>query len=618
MWYWQRSGVPEELHSLLENLQEVCPLTEGCVPGKNLRFEKISGQGMISSVEFDGDGALIRYNTVAAAGRGVGSAAAGISGREETGFTMMGIMLDLSRNKVFTVENMQKIFRRLAAFGYNTVLLYCEDTYTLPGEPYFGYMRGRLSAEEVRRADDAAAAVGIELIACIQTLGHLEQMLRWRYGDSPYKEIRDTDNVMMVGHPRTAELVGKMLDFWSENLRSRRIHIGMDETHDLGRGRYLDHFGYKSGYELFNEQLTMLSAACRERGLQPMIWGDMYFRMGNKEQLYYCLDSRIPDEILADVPENVQMVYWDYYNPEQDFYEKFIQLHRDMGFEPIMGSGIWIWSKLWHDYGKALSSYRPCIAACRKKQVREIFFTMWEDDGAICHYDSAWTGIAKASDLCYDIDDDAVTAKRFNSILQADFQLNVAAAGLSGDIGTMHESGMTMFYDDPLMAIGWRNLQIIGGGQCEMLQEKYRNIVETLAGHRQENNAGNLDYAWNMANFLLKKITMFNVMLPAGKAGDMDTLRRVRDEMLPEVLAAFDTVMALFREQWLACAKPHGLDTIQRRAFGCRGRLEELGRRLTGLLNGEAESIPEWDEPLPDVEQRMILYRDSASSSTWF
>ena len=68
MWYWQRSGVPEELHSLLENLQEVRPLTEGSVPGKNLRFEKISGQGMISSVEFDGDGALIRYNTVAAAG----------------------------------------------------------------------------------------------------------------------------------------------------------------------------------------------------------------------------------------------------------------------------------------------------------------------------------------------------------------------------------------------------------------------------------------------------------------------------------------------------------------------------------------------------------------------
>jgi hypothetical protein len=477
-------------------------------------------------------------------------------------------------------------------------------------------MRGRYTKAEVKELDAYCTGLGIELIPCIQTLAHLKCALKWE----EYVPAHDCDDILLIGAERTLTLLRNIFATLDECFTTRKVHIGMDEAHSVGLGKYLEEHGYRDRFTLINEHLHTVCDIAAEYGFETMLWSDMFCRLalGSGQYAFQSEEDLRAIREQAALPEKTAMVYWDYYNPEQDFYEKFIQLHRDMGFEPIMGSGIWIWSKLWHDYGKALSSYRPCIAACRKKQVREIFFTMWEDDGAICHYDSAWTGIAKASDLCYDIDDDAVTAKRFNSILQADFQLNVAAAGLSGDIGTMHESGMTMFYDDPLMAMGWRNLQIIGGGQCEMLQEKYRNIVETLAGHRQENNAGNLDYAWNMANFLLKKITMFNVMLPAGKAGDMDTLRRVRDEMLPEVLAAFDAVMALFREQWLACAKPHGLDTIQRRAFGCRGRLEELGRRLTGLLNGEAESIPEWDEPLPDVEQRMILYRDSASSSTWF
>ena len=103
-------------------------------------------------------------------------------------------------------------------------------------------MRGAFTVEELKEADAFAGQLGIELIGCIQTLGHLEQILA--YGE--YGKVRDTASVLMVDEPETYKLIEKMILFWKEALSSRRLHIGMDETHDLGRGRFLDHKRYES------------------------------------------------------------------------------------------------------------------------------------------------------------------------------------------------------------------------------------------------------------------------------------------------------------------------------------------------------------------------------------
>ena len=397
-WTWDRQNTPGTINCALESLRELWDLDCNDPTAKKLVFEAINADEVTSEVEYTAGGAIIRYNTLSAALRGVGSAVSGISGRQSTSFTMLGIMLDLSRNQVFTLEALKKMFKRLALLGYNTIFLYCEDTYELPGEPAFGMMRGRYTAADIRAMDDAASAVGIELIGCMQTLGHMQQILRWT---GAYGQIRDTASVMRVDAPETHKLIGKMLDFWRDNLRSRRIHVGMDETHDLGRGRYMDENGYKNGFSLFTEQLNLVNKACQERGLQPMIWSDMFFRLGNPKQEYYDLNSKIPAEVRAQIPENVQLVYWDYYHEEQQFYEDFIDMHRDLGGEPLMGAGIWIWSHLWYASEFSGAMNRACINGCRNKNLKEIFFTMWGDDGAICHWDSAWTGLTEAADLSY-------------------------------------------------------------------------------------------------------------------------------------------------------------------------------------------------------------------------
>ena len=58
-------------------------------------------------------------------------------------YKRLGAMLDLSRNAVMTVPMLKKYMSLLKKMGYNSVMLYTEDTYEVEGEPFFGYMRGR-------------------------------------------------------------------------------------------------------------------------------------------------------------------------------------------------------------------------------------------------------------------------------------------------------------------------------------------------------------------------------------------------------------------------------------------------------------------------------------------
>ena len=147
----------------------------------------------------------------------------------------LGVMIDLSRNAVMSMPALKSFLSTLKKFGYNTVFLYMEDTYQVEGEEYFGYMRGRYSLEEMKEIDSLCASLGIEAIPCIQTLAHMKTYFKWGQVGV------DCDDILLVDEPRTYELISNMFKTLSKCFRSKRIHIGMDEAHMLGRGKYFEH-----------------------------------------------------------------------------------------------------------------------------------------------------------------------------------------------------------------------------------------------------------------------------------------------------------------------------------------------------------------------------------------
>ena len=93
---------------------------------------------------------------------------------QQNKFDTCGIMIDVSRNAVPKTETVKDIIRHMANMGLNMLMLYTEDTYKLEEYPYFGYMRGAYTKDEIRGIVEYAEIFGIETVPCIQTLAHLE------------------------------------------------------------------------------------------------------------------------------------------------------------------------------------------------------------------------------------------------------------------------------------------------------------------------------------------------------------------------------------------------------------------------------------------------------------
>ncbi|MBM3891947.1 MAG: twin-arginine translocation signal domain-containing protein, partial [Verrucomicrobia bacterium] len=322
---WRAESVSPDIQPMLQILGEEYPLREiqkGAPRGGEvlLRIEHDANTAGYSVRLRDGE-AVIRYAKLSCAGRALGTLLAGLVDEGATvedrpAFTMLGIVLDCGHNATVRPDHFRKWLRRLALLGYDTAMIYTEAGYQLPGEPCFGYMRGNYKPDDLKALDQYAAQLGIEMIGAIQALGHLEQLLKW----PPYAGLRDTEHVLLVGEPRTYALIEKMVAHWAGVFRSRRFHLGMDETYDLGRGRYLDRKGHRRGLDIYAEHLKRVAEICARHGLRPMIWSDVLFKLANVSGGHYDPKSRIPAEVAAALPKNLDLVYWDYYKADKKHY----------------------------------------------------------------------------------------------------------------------------------------------------------------------------------------------------------------------------------------------------------------------------------------------------------
>ena len=607
---WESQKTPQELQPLLNTLETDYSIIEGKRRGAvRLEFAPGAPKGSVE-VTLEKRRDRISYDKPHHAARGIGAllgnlVQSGQAYREQTPFETFGIMLDCSRNAVMTVDHFKAWLRQLALLGYNMAMLYTEDTYQLPDEPYFGYLRGRYTPEELRRIDEYAASLGVEMIGCIQTLGHLEQILKW----PAYGKVRDTRSELLVDEDATYALIEKMIAHFAQCCRSRRIHVGMDETHDLGRGRFMDRFGYQRGYDIFNRHLARVIEICRRHGLRPMIWSDMYFRMGSKTMDYYDKDCRVPEDVKKAIPPDVQLVYWDYYHDNEAFYLDWIGRHRELGFEPIMGSGVWTWGVLWHDRNLTEKNGTPCVKACRTAGLKDFFFTLWGDDGGYCEFDSALAGLAYGAELAYAGDDfrQESLERRFAAVCGADYAATVQASEVNAF------GGARVLWDDPLQGIFWKARKFAEADFWPKAAAHFGQLFQKLPAMSRKTTPIDFDHAVNLAACLLEKVQLGLELEQAYASRDPAALKQVGGR-IPRMIRTIDKLLGSFRRQWYRRNKPLGFETMQIRLGGLKQRYLELKQRLEELSAGKISGIPELEE-LPDGPACGWNWRSLASGS---
>jgi hypothetical protein len=282
-----------------------------------------------------------------------------------------------------------------------------------------------------------------------------------------------------------------------------------------------------------------------------------------------------------------------------------IRRHRDLGKEPVMGSGIWTWVRLWYDHNKTMLTASPCIEACREENVSEIFFTMWGDDGGYCEYDSSLAGILRCGDLCWGAEDENMTAARFDAVCFADYTTQIAVSSIHQlniapeDKPAYELYAQSILWDDPLLGIAFDGMKRINPEFDLELLDVYDEILCRIMPNIEECEAGNIAYAVAVIKFLMRKLELRGALEAAYDSGDRLALHELAATTIPAALTALYQLDGLFRQIWLARAKPFGLERIQIRNAGQAARLEELITRIQEYLDGSIDTIEELDSRLP-------------------
>lgn len=593
---WNASQTDKTISSALKTLSARYPALAGGTGAVPVKFVK-APDGAPCTATHDGTSWTVSYSRPNMAVRMVGNIISGAipAGGEECPFSTLGIMLDCSRNAVMTVGHLKCYLDHLAILGYNMVMLYTEDTYQIEGEPMFGFMRGAYSASEIREIDNYAASLGIEIVPCIQALGHLEQIFKW----GKYADIRDRDGILLVDEDKTYALVEKMVAFWSANVRSRRIHLGMDEAHGLGTGEHERRFGKQSAFDIINRHLKRCCKICEKAGMRPMIWSDMYFRIGSKTNDYYDLESQPSQEVVSDIPKGLQLVYWDYYHENRDFYEKFIEKHRKMAGDPLMGSGVWTWDKFWYDHYYTLQTVVPCLEACRAKGLREVFFTMWGDRGGFCDYDSAFAGLAFAAELAFS---GKANVKRLEKTMKALFGgSSYKAVTALGDV--MRYNIPCILFDDPLMLL-WLHSFWSAGEKWQQYSDSasFADVRDRLAAaakafsHAPDGDAGSASLGRALIKAACAKVAYAEAAFATLKLRDQRPHARKLLGLARKYEKAIADFYSEFHAMWHSHNKPFGFESIQVRLGGQVVRAGELVMRLEAFAKSGEKRIPEFDE----------------------
>ena len=160
-----------------------------------------------------------------------------------------GAMICCSSNAVMKVAKVKELIDILAKMNYNMLEICIDDLYKIDDEPYFGYLRGGYSRQEIREMDEYAKSKGIELVPSIQTLAHLVNLVKLPH----YADIVDVNDILLVDNPKTYALIEKMFIALGQQFTTRKVNIGMDEAHMIGLGNYLKNNGKcSSNRERFN------------------------------------------------------------------------------------------------------------------------------------------------------------------------------------------------------------------------------------------------------------------------------------------------------------------------------------------------------------------------------
>ncbi|HET9775652.1 MAG TPA: beta-N-acetylhexosaminidase [Gemmatimonadaceae bacterium] len=279
---------------------------------------------------------------------------------------------DISRGPVPTLDFQKKQIRTLAAYKVNFFSPYYEHTLAYENNPLIAPPGGAMTHADVKELVAYAANYHVEIIPEQEAFGHLHHVLKYEI----YSPLGETPHghVLAPGQPGSLPLIKQMFAEIFSLFPSRFVHLGADETFELGRGQSAERVKTVGIGVVYLDFLKQIVDALRPSGKKFLFWGDV------------ALSS---PELVNTIPKDLIAVPWTY--GADTSYVRFIKPFRDVGMETWVAPGVSSWNRVYPNNANALVNIQRFVRDGQRLGATGMINTSWDDDGEAL-FNQTWYG----------------------------------------------------------------------------------------------------------------------------------------------------------------------------------------------------------------------------------
>lgn len=489
-----------------------------------------------------------------------------VSIRDWPSMEWRGVQDDISRGPIPTEDYMKQQIRSLAAFKVNLFALYMEHVFDFASQPLVAPKEAALTPQEINGLVDYAKKLYITILPEQQTFGHLHNMLKYEI----YSDVaeRPHGHVLTPTKEQSYDIIKAMYADLVPLFPGPFLHIGGDETFELGRGQTAALAAQAGLGRVYLDHIQKVSAILQPYHKQLMFWGDIAVKY---------------PQLLSILPKDMIAVPWDY--DAKPSYENIIKPYRDAGLRVVVAPGANNWNQVWPNLDVAYVNIRNFVRDGQKLGAMGMLNTTWNDDGESID-GMAWPALVFGATAGWQADESDIdnftnsydwafyrnNDDTFRDVLKNLDQGHEALAKINVDTETDD-----LFWADPFTPDGAKLMQKILPAARDMrlgaehaLESLYRNSGKAHANQSTEADMILAAWRWDALGMKIQFTQEINNFYwdafqnptDAERVGnDLEEITAI-NARLEDLRDATTRLSQMYREAWLREYEPYWLDNV--------------------------------------------------------
>lgn len=289
-------------------------------------------------------------------------------------FSNRAVMLDISRNKVPTMDSIYSLVDLWSELKLNQLQLYTEHTFAYKNHKIVWKDSSPFTPEEIKSLDIYCRNRAVELVPNQNSFGHMERWLKHKEYismaeapdgfDDPWGGHFDVSSTLNPGSEEVLPFISDLYDELLPCFTSSMLNIGGDETFDLGQGKSEARCKEIGVGKVYVEFIKKLEKEVNSRGKKMQFWGDIILNH---------------PELIEEIPKNIIAMNWGY--EENHPFEKETKAFADARIEFYVCTGTSAWNSIAGRWTNALGNIFSAAKYGLENGATGFMITEWGDNG---------------------------------------------------------------------------------------------------------------------------------------------------------------------------------------------------------------------------------------------